>query len=84
MEFNVKTCAIMNISNTSNNERYDYTMSGETLETVDHQAYLGVELNDNLKFDTHIEKITGKASQTLGFIKRNDAINLFKKELINH
>ena len=71
MEFNVKKCAIMNISNSSNKKRHDYSMSGEILETVNHHAYLGVELNDKLKYNAHIDKITGKASQTLGFIKRN-------------
>ena len=46
-------------------------MNGEISETVKHHPYLGVELNDNLKYNTHIDNITGKASQTLGFIKRN-------------
>ena len=71
MEFNIKKCAIMNISNSSNKKHFDYTMNGEILETVKHHPYLGIELNDNLKYNTHIDNITGKASQTLGFIKRN-------------
>ena len=61
----------MNISNSLNKKRFDYTMNGEILETVKHHPYLGVELSDNLKYNTHIDNITGKASQTLGFIKRN-------------
>ena len=46
-------------------------MNGEILETVKQHTYLGVELSDNLKYNTHIDNITGKASQTLGFVKRN-------------
>ena len=71
MEFNIKKCAIMNISNSPDKKCFDYTMNGEILETVKHHPYLGVELSDNLKYNTHIDNITGKASQTLGFIKRN-------------
>ena len=71
MELNVKKCAIINISNSSNKKRHDYSMSDEILETVHHDAYLGVELSDKLKYNAYIDKITGKASQTLEFIKRN-------------
>ena len=65
MEFDIKKCAIMNISNSSNKKRFDYKMNGEILETVKHHPYVGVELSDNLKYNTHIDNITGKASQTL-------------------
>ena len=71
MELNIKKCAIMHISNSPNKKCFDYTMNGEILETAKHHPYLGVELSDNLKYNTHIDKIAGKASQTLGFIKRN-------------
>jgi hypothetical protein len=46
-------------------------MNDETLETVKHHPYLGVDLCDNLKLNTRIDNATKKASQTLGFIKRN-------------
>ena len=70
MEFYIKKCAIIHISNSPNKKRFDYTMNGEILETVKYHPYLGVELSDNLKYNTHIDNITGKASQTLVFIKR--------------
>ena len=41
------------------------------LETVKHHPYLGVKLSDHLRYNTHIDNITSKASQTLGFKKRN-------------
>ena len=36
-----------------------------------HYPYLGVELTDNMKYNTHITTITSKASRVLGFVKRN-------------
>ena len=36
-----------------------------------HHQYLGVELTDNMKYNTHIITITSKASRVLGFVKRN-------------
>ena len=71
MDFNVKKCAIMQYSNSARKQQFDYKMKGETLETVSHHPYLGVELSDNLKFNKHINSITKKASSTLGFLKRN-------------
>ena len=69
-ELNIKKCAIMNISNSPYKKRFDYTVNGEILETVKHHPYSGGELSDNRKYNTHIDNIAGKASQTLGFIKR--------------
>jgi hypothetical protein len=46
-------------------------MKGETLQKVDHQPYLGVELSNNLKYNLHIDQTCKKASKILGFLKRN-------------
>ena len=71
MDFNVKKCAIMQCSTSARKQQFDYKMKGETLETVSHHTYLGVELSDNLKFNNHTNSITKKASSTLGYLKRN-------------
>ena len=70
MEFNVKKCAIMNFT-TSKTKSYVYKMKGHDLEVVQHHPYLGVELNNNMKFNLHINNISNKASRVLGFLKRN-------------
>lgn len=70
MEFNVKKCSVIHFHTTKVNNIGHYYMKGETLESVQHQQYLGVELSDNLKFNHHIDKICGKASSILGFLKR--------------
>jgi hypothetical protein len=50
---------------------FPYKMKGETLQKVDHQPYLGVELSNNLKYNLHIDQSYKKASKVLGFLKRN-------------
>lgn len=68
MRFNAKKCYIMSIRQRSS--RF-YTLSGHILQQVQQNPYLGVILSDDLKWEQHINKITGKASSTLGFLRRN-------------
>lgn len=71
MEFNVDKCVVMNIGTLRNKTKFEYKMNNQTLETVKHHPYLGVELTDNMKYNHHIDTITSKASRVLGFVKRN-------------
>jgi ribonuclease P/MRP protein subunit RPP40 len=71
MQFNIDKCAIMNITTKRNISKFDYKMQGTSLEIVKNHPYLGVELNEKLKFNLHIDNITSKASSALGFLKRN-------------
>ncbi|KAI8508135.1 hypothetical protein Bbelb_143750 [Branchiostoma belcheri] len=43
----------------------------EPLEVCSHHPYLGITLSQDLKWSTHINTVTAKASSTLGFLKRN-------------
>jgi hypothetical protein len=43
----------------------------EELCVVSSQAYLGVELHEQLSWKPHIETVTSKAAKTLGFLRRN-------------
>lgn len=71
MEFNISKCAIMQATNKRHKTNFPYKMKGQTLEIVDHQPYLGVELSSNLKYNLHIDQSCKKASRALGFLKRN-------------
>ena len=71
MKFNVDKCVVMNFGTSRTKTKYEYKMNNQTLETVIHNPYLGVELTDNLKYNDHIDTITSKASRVLGFVKRN-------------
>ena len=72
MDFNVKKCAIMQFSLSSTKKKnFNYKMKGDSLEIVKNHPYLGIEFSDNLKFNSHIDTISKKASSVLGFLKRN-------------
>ena len=44
---------------------------GQTLKSVLHHPYLGVELSNTLDWGHHIDIKVNKANQTLGFLRRN-------------
>ena len=49
----------------------DYRLHGCVLESVPSAKYLGVTISEDLRWTYHINNISKKANQTLGFIKRN-------------
>ena len=48
-----------------------YLMNGIRLQSQTHNPYLGVELQDDLKWDTHITNATSKENKCPGFLRRN-------------
>ena len=68
MRFNAKKCYIMSIRNKTHKF---YTLDGHILEEVKDNPYLGLQISSDLKWTTHINKITKKAQSTLGFLRRN-------------
>ena len=48
-----------------------YKLDGHILNRVQQHPYLGVTLSSDLKWASHVDKITASAKQTLGVIKRN-------------
>ena len=48
-----------------------YELHGLILETVTCARYLGVDISSNLSWGSHIDRITGTANRTLGFVRRN-------------
>ena len=71
MIFNPSKCYVLQIARVRTLISYPYHMDGHVLETVSHNPYLGVELTNTLSWDTHIQKIIGKANRSLGFLRRN-------------
>ena len=47
---------------------HEYTIHGEKLEVVENAKYLGVNINNKMSWNNHIESITKKAHKTLGFL----------------
>ena len=50
---------------------FTYKLHDHPLAKVEHSKYLGITLKSNLKWNKHINSITNKANQSLGFLKRN-------------
>ena len=68
MRFNAKKCYTMSVNCKS---VHFYTLCNHILKQVDENPYLGLTLTENLKWTSHITKITKKANSTLGFLRRN-------------
>ena len=71
MTFHSAKCYILRVTRKKSPVIYNYNMMGHHLEALHHYPYLGVELSDDLGWETHINKITSKANRTLGFLRRN-------------
>ena len=67
MCFNAKKCYLMSINQRST---HFYQLDSHILQQVPDNPYLGVTPSDNMKWNSHISKISKKANSTLGFSKR--------------
>ena len=71
--FNTGKCKRMHIGRT--NGKQEYTMTIDNKETIIEECTeekdLGIIIDNELKFDRHIQEAVKKASKVLGMIKRN-------------
>ena len=54
---------------------FTYSLKGQDLEAVNTAKCLGVDLSNNLSWNSHIDRATKKANSMLGFLCRNLRIN---------
>ena len=67
MSFNTAKCNIMFVGNRNNvNTQVQYILCVDTFTNVHQMKYLGVPINDNLKWVAHVGRVTGKAYAILG------------------
>jgi ribonuclease P/MRP protein subunit RPP40 len=71
MRFNPTKCYVMKTGRRRSLGNWLYTLCDHPLEIVKTNPYLGLTLSEDLKWGAHINKITKKASATLGFLRRN-------------
>ena len=71
MSFNAKKCYILSVNKKSSSLSFFYQLNDTILQNVDNNPYLGILISKDLKWATHIDKISKKASASLGFITRN-------------
>ena len=66
---NTKKTKIMHFRNVNTQQStYEFKINEETLEYVDNYKYLGVIMNENMKYDSAIKRITDSAGRALGSI----------------
>ena len=69
--FNASKCYVMHIHRGNSTESYFYQICWEFLSPVTNEKYLGVHITQDLIWSLHIDRVATKASQKLGFIRRN-------------
>ncbi len=68
MRFNAKKCYVLSVKHKS---QHYYTLDNTILQRVSSNPYLGIEFSEDMKWSTHISKITSKACTTISFLHRN-------------
>ena len=71
MSFNPEKCFVLRIPASRSPIISNYTLGNSTLQETSSHSYLGVDISNNLKWDTHIDRISASANKTIGFIRRN-------------
>ena len=71
MKFNATKCYVMSIHRKQTPLTKFYQLAGHILQQVSENPYLGLTIQDDLQWYSHINKICTKANKTLGFIRRN-------------
>ena len=75
MVFNPSKCQVIHITRSKNPIPTQYTLHNCILESVSSAKYLGVDISSDLSWDTHMNCISKKANNTLGFLRRNIKIH---------
>ena len=71
MEFNPSKCQVVQVTGSRKPINCTYRLHGHVLETVTSAKYLVVDVSSGLTWNSHIDRITGNANITLGFLKHN-------------
>ena len=71
MEFHPEKCKLLRITNKRKIIDTCYQIHGQEIEKVDKAKYLGLTLQKDLLWNTHISNICAKANNTRFFLQRN-------------
>ena len=68
LSINIDKTKCLLISNIFQSDNINIFLNGQDLEFVDFTKFLGVTIDDKLKYNKHIEEICSKISKSLGII----------------
>ena len=71
MEFNPGKCQVIHVTRSRSPLPTTYMLHNQTLEVVPCARYLGVDISHDLSWKPNINRITGNANRSLGFLRRN-------------
>ena len=61
MEFNPNKCGLIHVTRSRTPAPRLYLLHGQFLELVVGSSYLGVEISNNLSFNSHVQNVTTSA-----------------------
>ena len=71
MGFNPSKCQVVHVTGSKKPVKRDYIRHGQVLESLTSARYLGVDISSSFSWNPHVDRITGNANRTLGFVRRN-------------
>lgn len=71
MYLNIHKCSSMTFTRRTNPIHNEYTINNMVIVKKNEYKDLGVQLQSNMKFNTHYKNIVNKALRSLGFVIRN-------------
>ena len=75
MAFHPDKCQVLQVTNKRTKLEFTYQLHNQSLQIVHHTKYLGVTIQDDGKFDTHINNVANAGNKMLGFTRRNLRVN---------
>ena len=73
MSFNLQKINVNFLGSSTKNTQFfsQYLIQNEIIREVTYAKYLGVTIDQNLKWSEHVKQITNKANSVHGFLQRN-------------
>ena len=71
MKFHPDKCQLLKVTNKRKPSSYNYNIHNVEIQETDNANYLGVNVNNKLSWNKHIDNICSKGNRTINFVHRN-------------